>query len=226
MLRAIHSRSHPEQRHQYHKCSHNHRDQQCTAPHKRVAPTEHRPFHSCDTRLRLLFVLALAGSVALASAAPSTTAVAAGRNQFHSRNSWCADGHRRPASKINTIAPVAIAVAEPPLHRSSLGDRVVSLGERIRSLALSVTHRSDSGGSGSQESEEMPQATPVSGMHKARPGGSVGGTGDASPTSSDKPNAVSAGPKSNGRNSFLAGGLAGSISTTITCPIEVRMGWV
>lgn len=28
--------------------------------------------------------------------------------------------------------------------------------------------------------------------------------------------------KSNGRNSFIAGGLAGSVSTTITCPIEVN----
>lgn len=40
--------------------------------------------------------------------------------------------------------------------------------------------------------------------------------------SSSNGNGSGAKTRPSGRNSFLAGGLAGSISTTITCPIEVR----
>lgn len=87
----------------------------------------------------------------------------------------------------------APAIPEPP----SLGDRVRDFGQRVRRGGIAGVlpgKGSDTAGGGA----------------KAMAAAQVRGE-------SQQP----AKDRSNGRNSFVAGGLAGSVSTTITCPIEV-----
>lgn len=76
----------------------------------------------------------------------------------------------------------------------SLGDRVRELGERIRRGGVGGLLEKGKGGGRSGKAMAAAQATTSEGRPKDRSGG---------------------------RNSFIAGGLAGSISSTITCPIEV-----
>ena len=90
----------------------------------------------------------------------------------------------------------------------SLGDRVREFGERVRRGDVGqLFGKGEGGGSGSRSSSSS--------------SGSDGGGAKAmaaaqATTSESRPK-----DRSNGRNSFIAGGLAGSVSTTITCPIEV-----
>lgn len=90
--------------------------------------------------------------------------------------------------------------ATPPVPEpSSLGDRVRDFGERVRQ-----------GGGG------------VAGVFAGKGTDSADKEGEAMVAAQARAGSQE-GPKdkSNGRNSFIAGGLAGSVSTTITCPIEV-----
>lgn len=90
----------------------------------------------------------------------------------------------------------APAVPEP----LSLGDRVRDFGERVRRGGIAGVLA----GKGVDNADEGARA-----MAAAQ----VGQVGAESPQPAKD--------RSNGRNSFVAGGLAGSLSTTITCPIEV-----
>lgn len=87
---------------------------------------------------------------------------------------------------------------KPPavLAPSSPGDPVRVIGERVRGGGLLGWLSRKGGDSAREKDEEEAKAMAA-----------------AQQTPKDK---------SNGRNSFIAGGLAGSVSTTITCPIEVR----
>lgn len=87
----------------------------------------------------------------------------------------------------------APAVPEP----SSLGERVRDFGESVRRGGFAGVL----GGKGRDSSDGGAKAMAAA---QAR--------GECQQPAKDK---------SNGRNSFIAGGLAGSVSTTITCPIEV-----
>lgn len=92
----------------------------------------------------------------------------------------------------------APAVPEP----LSLGDRARELGDRVRRGGvggLLAGKESGSSATRSGKAEAMAAAQAL--------------------TDSPQPPK----DKSNGRNSFVAGGLAGSVSTTITCPIEVSL---
>lgn len=89
------------------------------------------------------------------------------------------------------------AVPEP----LSLGDRVRSFGERVRTGGVAGLAAGKGGGRASGGAKAEARA-----MAAAK----VRSEGQQTPTG-----------RSNGKNSFIAGGLAGSISMTITCPIEV-----
>lgn len=105
-------------------------------------------------------------------------------------------GHRPGFLGLGFGREKAPAVPEPP----SLGDRVRSLGERVRTGGAARLATGKGGGSRSGGAGEA----------KAMAAAQVRSEGQQAPTG-----------RSNGRNSFIAGGLAGSISMTITCPIEV-----
>lgn len=89
----------------------------------------------------------------------------------------------------------APAVPEPP----SIGDRFREIGDRVRSGGVGALLAGKASASG--EPEEAMAAAQVLSESQRR----------------QQPHK----DKSNGRNSFVAGGLAGAVSTTITCPIEV-----
>ncbi|CAM9450711.1 unnamed protein product [Ectocarpus sp. 4 AP-2014] len=106
-------------------------------------------------------------------------------------------GHRPGFLGLGFGREKAPAVPEP----LSLGDRVRRLGERVRTRG--VTGLATGNGGGSANGGAKAGA-------KAMAAAQVRSEGQQTPTD-----------RSNGRNSFIAGGLAGSISMTITCPIEV-----
>ena len=82
---------------------------------------------------------------------------------------------------------------------SSLGDRVRDFGDRVRREGFAGVIA----GTGSDSADGGTSAMAAAQVR-----------GEAQQPAKDK---------SNGRNSFIAGGLAGSVSTTITCPIEVKL---
>lgn len=107
--------------------------------------------------------------------------------------------HRgRTAAAVTVLKPVSL-----PERLWNLGERAKERG--LRGLLLGGLQQR--GGATCGESSKAMAA-------RSRDAGG----GRSSPQPSD-PKTVNNG----GLNSFIAGGLAGSISTTITCPIEVRV---
>ncbi|CAM9718799.1 unnamed protein product [Ectocarpus sp. 12 AP-2014] len=106
-------------------------------------------------------------------------------------------GHRPGILGLGFGREKAPAVPEP----LSLADRVRRLGERVRTGG--VTGLATGNGGGSANGGAKAGA-------KTMAAAQVRSEGQQTPTD-----------RSNGKNSFIAGGLAGSISMTITCPIEV-----
>lgn len=101
------------------------------------------------------------------------------------------------------------AAAVTVLERISLPERLRNLGERARERGLGGLLlgglQQRSGVIGGERSTVMATRSHDAG----------GGSSSRQPSNPKT-------PSNGGFNSFVSGGLAGSISTTITCPIEVR----
>lgn len=108
-----------------------------------------------------------------------------------------AGGHSHRSYRNNSSNRHAREIEAPP-GSPSFGERLRNIGERLQGNGGKQTVIV-SGGNGNG----MVAAV------EAAPGGNTG---------------RGAAAKSTGYNSFFAGGLAGSISTTVTCPIEVSAG--
>lgn len=103
--------------------------------------------------------------------------------------------------------------SSPPVPEPlSLGDRVRNFGDKFRR---------DGGSAGGLEGGSSSSSGSSSRGKRTR-GKAMAGAGAAGGRDDGVAQGASNGQrKASGGNSFIAGGLAGSISTTVTCPIEV-----
>ena len=105
----------------------------------------------------------------------------------------------------------------PPVPETlSLGDKLRSFGDRFRRDG-GADGLEGGGGSRISSKRSGSSSSSSSSSRKAMAEGGAKGRDDGVAEG-----AANGQRKSNGGNSFIAGGLAGSISTTVTCPIEVR----
>lgn len=108
-------------------------------------------------------------------------------------------------------SPPIVLVSEPP----TLGDRLKGLGGRVRGGLGGISSGDD--GVVAKEGGRKFVMAGVGASKKSRDASSSEGGNGAIKSNGNGNN----GNGKAGLNSFFAGGLAGSISTTITCPIEV-----